>query len=328
MQKYIFELIKATDLFGKVNTKIAKLPNPYILTYILEAIDSISSNNIEGIHTTLDEAYEGIVRDKDTPFYMYRETLKNSRKRLMAHELIRIEDIKYINRSIRGVDGELRKGPVSIKDSEGNIVHNPPQANELPKLMEEIVQLINQDREKNQVLNALDIHHKFEHAHPFSDGNGRTGRILFALLLNKYEILETPASVFSYSLHKSKANYYKALKFADNNDQESYYEIMLELLNESLSLTIEFIEKINEKMKIYVNDDSKKSEVARYLFSGVKTTNRFISKKTGFNNKTVSKYIDILSEEGLVVKKRYDKYIAYENVVLKDIIFKTFTEIK
>ena len=188
MQKYIFELIRATDLFGKVNTKIAKLPNPYILTYILEAIDSISSNDIEGIHTTLDEAYEGIVRDKDTPFYMYRETLKNSHKRLIAHELIRIEDIKYINRSIRGVDGELRKGPVSIKDSEGNVVHNPPQANELPKLMEEIVQLINQDREKNQVLNALDIHHKFEHAHPFSDGNGRTGRILFALLLEKLKI--------------------------------------------------------------------------------------------------------------------------------------------
>lgn len=328
MEKHIEQLINATDLFGKVNTKIAKLPNRYILTYILEAIDSLSSNAIESIHTTIDEAYDGIVQDIETPFHQYREALKISHKNLLANELILDRDIKLINKLIRGVDGEYRKTPVTIKDSNGNIVHKPVDADKIPSEMAKLVELINGDRKKNQILNALDIHHLFEYIHPFNDGNGRTGRILFALLLAKYEILDTPASVFSYSIAKSKTLYYRALNACDEGERDEYYFLMLEMLNDSLRLTLKFIDAIVEKMNHYVIDESKKSIIAKYLFSGLKTTNRFIVKKTGFNNKTVSKYIDELINEGLITKERRNKYVAYKNVVLEKVIKDIFIEIK
>lgn len=330
MEKLYTQLIKATDLFGKVNTKLAKMKNPYLLTYILEAVDSISSNDIENIHTTVDEAFQDLVTDKvDSPFYNYREALKQSHRNLMASELILIKDIKLINKRIRGVDGEFRKTPVSIKDSEGKVIHKPIDANKIPSEMEKLVNTINQDREKNQILNALDIHHQFEWIHPFSDGNGRTGRILFALLLNKYEILNIPASVFSYSLMKSKDAYYKALKLADQDKKNDYYIIMLELLNESLELTLKVIDDIIKILSIRLeNRNEKESKIIEYIFAGVKTSNKYLAKKTGLNNKTVSKYVDLFVKEGFLVKENKGKYVAYKNLDLDTIISKYFQDIK
>lgn len=328
MDKYITELIKATDLFGKVNTKIAKLPNPYILTYILEAIDSISSNEIENIHTTIDEGFEGVVTHTETPYYNYREALKGAHKNLIASELILARDIKSINKRIRGQDGEYRKNFVSIKDSKGNVVHKPISADQIPHKMDELINMINQNRTKNQILNALDIHHFFEYIHPFSDGNGRTGRILFALLLSKYEILDVPVSIFSYSLAKSKNEYYEALKEADKGNINTYYEKMLIMLNDSLMITLSFIDSISKAMKEYEFENEKKTIIAKFLFYSMKTTNRWLVKKTGFNNKTISKYVDELETEGLIIKERKSKYVLYKNVVLESIIKNKFTNLK
>ncbi len=329
MDKYIIELIKATDLFGKVNTKIASIPNPYILTYVLEAIDSISSNDIENIFTTVDEAYDNSIMEQDAPFYNYREALKQAHKNLISNELILVKDLKQINKRIRGVDGEFRKGPVSIKDSKNNILHKPMDAQQVPAKMTKLVELINQERTKNQLLNALDIHHKFEYIHPFSDGNGRTGRILFALLLAKYEILDIPASVFSYSIMKEKKQYYKALQFADKGQMNDYYEIMLSILNESLEMTLVFIQQVKKELDLQLNiDNEKKKKIIWQLFSGVKVSNKLIVKNTGFNNKTVSKYVDELIEDGLIEKNRKGKYVTYKNLSLERIIKKVFTELK
>lgn len=329
MEKYIKKLIKATDLFGKVNTQLAKLPNPYILTYVLEAIDNISSNIIENIHTTVDEAYDGIVQNEQTPFYNYREALKLAHKKLETHEIIRDTDIRFINKHIRGVDGEYRKGPAPIKDRNNKIIHEPIDAQLIPDKMSELLKQIHSDpKSNNPILHALDIHHKFEYIHPFYDGNGRTGRILFALLLCKYKILDIPASVFSYSISNSKDKYYRALKLADAENKEEYYFLMLVMLNESLELTLQFIAIIQEKIKMFNSDNVKKNEICKYLFFGLKTTNRYICKKTGYNNKTISKYVDIFEQEGLIIKEKKNKYVAYKNVVLEKCIRDVFIDLK
>ncbi len=329
MEKYVFELIKSTDLFGKVNTSLASIPNKYILTYVLEAIEAISSNDIENIFTTVDEAYDSQMSHQESPFYNYREALKQAHKNLISNDLILIKDIKQINKRIRGVDGEFRKGPVFIKDSQNNVIHKPTDAQNVPKEMAELINNINKDRDKNQILNALDIHHKFEYIHPFSDGNGRTGRVLFAILLSKYEILDIPASIFSYAIMEEKKKYYQALQYADKGELEKYYEIMLFLLNASLKMTLDFIHAIKKELDIQLNiENAKKKAIIWQLFSGVKISNKFIVKKTGLNNKTVSKYVDELIEEGMVKKSRTSKYVTYKNLALERIVREVFTKLK
>jgi len=51
------------------------------------------------------------------------------------------------------------------------------------------------------------IHHQFESIHPFSDGNGRIGRILNVLYLARTELLEIPILYLSRHITRNKADY-------------------------------------------------------------------------------------------------------------------------
>lgn len=76
--------------------------------------------------------------------------------------------------------GVYRKNPVSIAGSE----HNPPQPYLLPRLMEELV--LNYANSKEDIFDKIaKFHLDFENIHPFSDGNGRTGRLIINLELMK-----------------------------------------------------------------------------------------------------------------------------------------------
>lgn len=71
-----------------------------------------------------------------------------------------------------------------------------PKWEDVPELMEEwLVEW------KSQTSSALDMHVAFERVHPFADGNGRTGRLLYwidCLTRGETPILFTSADRFSY----------------------------------------------------------------------------------------------------------------------------------
>ncbi|WKX02286.1 Fic family protein [Candidatus Mycoplasma mahonii] len=325
-------LIKTTDLIGKVNVLLAKMKNPYLLTYLLESTDAIASNAVEDIHTTVDEAYDDmIILEKNhlSPYVRYRETLKQAHKRLVASELIRSKDIEWINDNIRARTIGFRKTPVTIKDNKQNIVYKPPSAANVPNLVAVLTSMINDDWNQNTIVKSLLIHHEFERIHPFIDGNGRTGRILFALLLYKFKILNIPASVFSYSIWKDKKTYYKALKLADEGDFNRYLEYMLVILISSFEITIKFINEYHKKIQEVTNFEEIKNndifkKIVVWSFSGVKVSNKYLVNKAQQNNKTIKKYIDKLVDLGIVKIETNGRYRPYKNLVLASLVNKYF----
>ena len=66
--------------------------------------------------------------------------------------------------------GEYRQVPVQVGSS------IPPMPASVPYLMDEWIEMFNKKE-----MSALDIHKHFEYIHPFIDGNGRMGRLLWAL---------------------------------------------------------------------------------------------------------------------------------------------------
>lgn len=76
--------------------------------------------------------------------------------------------------------GKYRTRSVIIKGA----ILQPPIAQEIPEKMEELVSTINSNPEKIPPFEfCTKIHAFFEQIHPFSDGNGRVGRILLNLML-------------------------------------------------------------------------------------------------------------------------------------------------
>jgi Fic family protein len=95
----------------------------------------------------------------------------------------------------------------------------PPNALKVSTLMEELFLWVNKhSNQLHPVVGATIFHHRFVHIHPFFDGNGRTVRLLFNLLLMKDGF--TPAII----LKEDRKKYYDALNEAN---QGNYNKLLL-----------------------------------------------------------------------------------------------------
>ncbi|MDP3788581.1 MAG: Fic family protein [Candidatus Chromulinivorax sp.] len=86
---------------------------------------------------------------------------------------------------INNTPTEYRDAQNVIRDSStGSIVYMPPQAQDVPELMQAMVQWLRNEHEHSCPIVAAIIHYQFATIHPYFDGNGRTARLLTTLILH------------------------------------------------------------------------------------------------------------------------------------------------
>ena len=109
--------------------------------------------------------------------------------------------------------GRLREVPVWI----GGDVFGPhlahyvgPEADAVPELITDLLAFCERDDLPALALVAI-AHAQFESIHPFTDGNGRTGRALVQVLLNRLGISQSVMVPVSAGLLHDTANYFAAL---------------------------------------------------------------------------------------------------------------------
>ncbi len=146
----------------------------------------------------------------------------------ITEELI-MELHKILMNSIRPDAGTYRNHGVRIVGA------NVPTANYLkvPKLMSELIVQINKGHTDN-INHAAVIHSKFEQIHPFSDGNGRIGRLIMAAMLLKKNI--APAVI----KQQKKNLYYKALQ---KSQQKKEFEQLDEFICDAILNGFEIIDE-------------------------------------------------------------------------------------
>lgn len=155
-----------------------------------------NSNKIEGSTLSEDETADIMFNNKSIPNKSLIEQLEVKNHQTALQYLFgQLEDVKKIDEKlIMKLHGILMNG---IRDDAGlyrrhgvRIVgSNVPTANYLkvPVLMKEIVKDINK-KQKDNIDHASNIHARFEQVHPFSDGNGRIGRLILTAMLLKNNI--------------------------------------------------------------------------------------------------------------------------------------------
>ena len=90
-------------------------------------------------------------------------------------------------------------------------------------------------------------HYQFEAIHPFTDGNGRTGRILNSLLLINKGLLTLPILYLSRYIIENKADYYKLLlRVTSEQDWESWIIYILKGVQETADWTVNKINAIRQ----------------------------------------------------------------------------------
>ncbi len=149
------------------------------------------SNRIEGSTLTLEDTrslLEKGVLPADKLLSDAQEAQKHARllaRLLAAPEPLDLRHLLGWHRALFGdtksdLAGRLRDYEVRIRGSR----HLPPSALEVrPSLLELLRRVARTSRTVHPVERAADFHFRFEHIHPFGDGNGRVGRLAMNLLL-------------------------------------------------------------------------------------------------------------------------------------------------
>jgi Fic family protein len=122
---------------------------------------------------------------------------------------------RILMQGVRGANkqpGELRRSQNWIGGSRpGNAVFVPPPPERVADLLGDLERYIHADDDLAPLLRVGLVHVQFETIHPYLDGNGRLGRMLIALLLDHWMLLNSPLLYLSLYLKQNQAAYYRWL---------------------------------------------------------------------------------------------------------------------
>ena len=129
-------------------------------------------------------------------------------------------------------NGTFRSGGVGIFDGDV-VVHMAPPAKFVPMQIQELFDWY-KNSEMHPLIKSAVFHYEFEFIHPFSDGNGRIGRMWHTLLLGKWKKIFFWLPIEEL-IKKEQKEYYDTLAIADKEGESTIFvEFMLKIINDSL----------------------------------------------------------------------------------------------
>lgn len=130
--------------------------------------------------------------------------------------------------------GYFRSGGVGVASGE-EIIHYAPPAERVPQLMEDLFEWLN-GTEEHPLIKSCIFHYEFEFIHPFSDGNGRTGRLWQTLILANWRPVFKNLPIENI-VYKYQKEYYKAIAISGGEDGcTPFIEFILGVIDETLAI--------------------------------------------------------------------------------------------
>ena len=212
------QCIPARAALAELKQAAGLIPNQGMLINTLPLLEAQASSEIENIVTTTDKLFQfQNIDERADP--ITREALRHSSALLEGFHALKRHPLntrtaEQVCTRIKGIQMQVRRIPGTALASgrSGTVIYTPPVGEDLLR-----TKLANWERFLHQ---ALDIdplirmavgHYQFEAIHPFTDGNGRTGRVLNSLFLIQEGLLTLPILYLSRYIIANKADYYRLL---------------------------------------------------------------------------------------------------------------------
>jgi Fic family protein len=218
-----YKLVSEADrAVGRLDAGTGRLPNPSLLVRPTIYREAVSTSALEGTYAALVDVLEADYVDERQQTHEVREVMNYVRAATRALELIKTKPIcitliselqQILVKGTRGDfsdAGRLRQGQVYIGERTQGISDSryvPPPPDLLQDGMGRWEAWINADNDVPLLVKAALGHYQFEALHPFSDGNGRLGRLIVVLQLVYAGALALPILNLSPWLEARKDRY-------------------------------------------------------------------------------------------------------------------------
>jgi Fic family protein len=326
--KVLRKTINASRALAQLNGLLTNLPNPTLFLDTIHLQEAKASSEIENIITTNDDLYKSLVADKKfgnpatKEVINYKEALWNGLQQIETRPFISTNLCVEIVQSIKKNTAGIRTTPgTALKNTNGETIYTPPAGEDvIREKLNNLETFINGENAIDPLIKMALMHYQFEAIHPFSDGNGRTGRILLLLYLKIEKLLDTPAIYLSEYIIKNKADYYTKLRMVtENNDWEGWILYMLEMVEYTAKKGLERLRNVTslmEQMATEIKETLPKvytKELVEILFRLPYTKRQFLIDAKLGTPKTVGNYLMELEKYGFLISEKVGKEKLYLN---------------
>ena len=308
------------------------IPNQQILLTGIILQEARLSSEIENIVTTNDELYRATADDlfSSSPHtkevLRYREALWQGYQQLAKKPLstnLFIELVEIIKGQAMGV----RQLPgTKLTGVDGKVVYTPPEGEgRLRDLLGNLERFIHdEDDGLDPLIKLAVMHYQFEAVHPFSDGNGRTGRIVNILYLVEKGLLDLPVLYLSRYIIRNKPEYYEGLRrVTEEAAWEPWILYLLRGVEEMAQETREQIGRIRDLME-EVGEIAREragkaysKDLVELIFEHPYCKIRFLEERGIAKRQTASNYLKAFAGAGLLraVKAGREVYFVNERLL-------------
>ncbi len=251
--------ITARAAVAELNAAVRLIPNPGVLINSIPLLEAQASSEIENIVTTADQLFlfDGANEAEADPAtkeaLRYRTALWEGYQALRTRPLSTNTAVQ-ICRVIKGVDMDIRRTPGTrlTNHRTGEVLYTPPEGEGL--LREKLTNwegwmhgTLAGSEDVDPLVRMAAAHYQFEAIHPFTDGNGRTGRVINLLYLVEQGLLDTPVLYLSRHILRHRAAYYAGLQsVTETGAWEPWLLYMLEGVAETARWTMNKVNAVRE----------------------------------------------------------------------------------
>lgn len=327
--KIVSNLTESERLYGRLEGM--RLPQEQLLNLERNNLikSSYVSNSIEGNPLTLPEVTNLLLGDRvptnhdEKEVKNYFDLLKKLEHQVtspLSVELIQTMHIQLL----RGVDekiaGQIRNAEVvvggyELKDNQPHLVikHTPPfhTSQKITQSLQDLVFWVEKEQTIPAILKAGIFHHQYVYLHPFEDGNGRTCRLLTALVflkhhyqINKYFVLDDYYDV-------DRDAYSDALHTADFGDKTLWLEYFTDGIKYSLQSAVSRVQSGVQHTRIQERLTPRQRQVLDVMKKYPEVTSADLVQELQVSRQQVFNILKVLIIKGYVEKKGITKQSYY-----------------
>ncbi len=352
-QEFANQLAKAESMIGRLDGLATILPNPELLIAPFLKIEAVNSSKIEGTQASLDDVYKGEAnlriaprkQDEVKEISNYIQAM-NRGLDLCKNEPLNLDVIKKIHFTLlQGVRGE-EKQPGKFRKRQNwignlntpieNAIFVPPPPKALPNLLKNLeYYILNDEMNKNLLIQCGILHYQFEAIHPFLDGNGRVGRLIIALFFHNREIIIYPLLYPSEYFENHREEYYQhLLRVSEQGEWIPWLTFFLKALTIQAKKARDCAEKIlilykQSQSSVALNIHSRNGiKLINHVFQYPYTTAKRTSVILGVSHQTAIRLLVGLVDLGIIrgpikFKKSKSNIFIFDNL-LKILQYKSY----
>jgi Fic family protein len=182
--------------------------------------------------------------------------------------------------------GSFRHVNVGVGGKSG-VSHVAPPPSQVPNLMNDLFKWL-QCSDEHLLIKSCVFHYEFEFIHPFSDGNGRIGRLWQSVILYQWKKIFNAIPTESI-IRDHQEQYYQALEDSGAlGESTPFIEFMLEIILISLESSVKNSDKSSEKTE---------DKILNYLQANPHGTIKEITMHLGITSRAVEKQLASLKRD-------------------------------